>query len=152
MHLADATGAALLTSTFWGAFTLGRLLGVPISTRLSPAKIIFVDLIGCLASVAGMILFPQSQFLLWLSTIGAGIFMASIFPTALALAGQHMTITASVTGWFLIGAGTGAMFFPWLIGQLIEPLGASILPSTIAGSLVVDGVLLMILLRVSKRK
>ena len=138
LALADATSAAILTSTFWGTFTLGRLLGVPISTRAKPATIILIDVMGCIASVAGMILFPQSQWVLWLSTIGAGLFMASIFPTALALAGQHMTITASVTGWFLICSGLGAMLFPWLIGQLIDPLGANVLPRLILGTLLID--------------
>lgn len=142
LNLADATAAALLTSTFWGSFTLGRLLGVPISTRVKPGTIILVDLVGCLASVVVVMLFPQSQITLWLGTIGAGLFMASIFPTALALAGQFMTITARVTGWFLIGAGSGAMLFPWLVGQLIEPFGSQVMTQIVLVSLVGDLVLL----------
>ena len=152
LALADATSAAILTSTFWGAFTLGRLLGVPISTRAKPATIILIDVVGCLTSVASMILFPQSQWVLWLSTIGAGLFMASIFPTALALAGQHMTITASVTGWFLICAGLGAMLFPWLIGQLIEPFGTEIMTRIVLASLVGDLVLLGMVVFAARKK
>ena len=152
LNLADATSAALLTSTFWGSFTLGRLLGVPISTRVKPGTIILIDLVGCLASVIVVVLFPQSQTVLWLGTIGAGIFMASIFPTALALAGQFMTITARVTGWFLIGAGSGAMVFPWLVGQLIEPFGTEIMTRIVLASLVGDLVLLGMVVFAARKK
>ena len=152
LQLADATGAALLTSTFWGAFTLGRLLGVPISTRVKPGMILLVDLIGCTASVIGVVFYPESQIILWTSTIFAGLFMASIFPTALALAGQYMTITAQVTGWFLIGAGLGAMLFPWLVGQLIEPFGTEIMTRIVLASLVVDLVLLGLVVIAARKK
>lgn len=142
LNLADPTGAALLTSTFWGSFTLGRLLGVPISTRAQPEQILLFDLLGCLTSVAGVILFPESQTMLWLGTIGAGMFMASFFPTMFALAGKRMTITASVTGWFMVGGGLGAMFFPWLIGQLIESLNASAMTNVVMLALIGDLMLL----------
>ncbi len=151
LNLADATGAALLTSTFWGSFTLGRLLGVPISTRARPAAIIFFDLLGGLACVASVMLFPESQTMLWLGTIGAGMLMASIFPTALAFAGQQMTITAGVTGWFLIGAGLGAMLFPWLIGQLIEPWGASMMTRVVMFSLVGNLILLGVVVLIGRK-
>jgi FHS family Na+ dependent glucose MFS transporter 1 len=151
LNLADATGAALLTSTFWGSFTLGRLLGVPISTRVKPGMIILIDLVGCLASVIAVVLFPQSQTVLWLGTIGAGLFMASVFPTALALAGQFMTITAQVTGWFLIGAGSGAMLFPWLVGQLIEPFGSQVMTQIVLFSLVGDLVLLSMVMLAARK-
>jgi FHS family Na+ dependent glucose MFS transporter 1 len=152
LQLADATAAALLTSTFWGSFTLGRLLGVPISTRIKPGTILLVDLIGCTASVIGVVFYPESQIILWTSTIFAGLFMASIFPTALALAGQYMTITAQVTGWFLIGAGLGAMLFPWLVGQLIEPFGTEIMTRIVLASLVGNLVLLGLVMVAARRK
>lgn len=150
LNLANATDAALLTSTFWGSFTLGRLLGIAISTRVKPATILLIDLLGCLASVSTIILFPQSITVLWLATFGAGIFLASVFPTVFALAGERLTITANVTGWFMVGGGLGAMFFPWLIGQLVEPLGAQVLISVVVASVVLDLMLLAILLFVTK--
>lgn len=136
LNLSDATSAALLTSGFWGAFTLGRLLGVPLSTRFQPATILFVDLIGSIASVALVLVFPQSIIVLWLGTLGTGVFMASIFPTMLVLAGRKMTITGEITSWFLIGAGSGVMVMPWLIGQLFESIGAQITMVLVLASLV----------------
>lgn len=152
LNLANATDAALLTATFWGSFTLGRLLGIAISTRAQPARILLVDLLGCLASVSMILVFPQSTFVLWLATFGAGIFLASVFPTVFALAGERLTITAKVTGWFMVGGGLGAMFFPWLIGQLIEPLGAQVLIGIVVVSVVIDLALLLILLLMPREK
>ena len=137
LNLADATNAAWLTSGFWGAFTAGRLIGVPLSTRFQPATILFIDLLGSIASVALVLLFPQSIIVLWLGTLGTGAFMASIFPTMLILAGRKMSITGEITSWFLIGAGSGVMVMPWLIGQLFEPIGAQITMVMVLASLVV---------------
>ncbi len=115
--------AAYLTSAFWGALTVGRLLAIPIATRVRPRWVLFGDLTGCLASAGILLLWPNSSTATWVGTIGLGFFMASIFPTALTLAERHMTITGRTTGWFLVGASMGAMILPWLIGQLFESIG-----------------------------
>lgn len=151
LELSDATNAALLTSAFWGAFTLGRLFGVPLSTRLPPATILFIDLLGSIASIVGIMLFSQSSSALWLGTLGTGLFMASIFPTMLALAAQKMTITGKITGLFFVGAGGGGMFLPWLIGQLFEPMGAVITMLLVLVNLVVALVVLVVVLGTKNR-
>src|SRR5688572_24703345 len=50
LRLGDAVTSAYLTSGFWGAFTLGRLLGVWVSTRARPRMILYADLLGCAIS------------------------------------------------------------------------------------------------------
>jgi len=126
LNLASETTAAYLTSVFWGSFTVGRLLGVGISTRLKSKTILFIDLPGCLAALAVIILWPASQAALWAGTIALGLFMASIFATALALAEEKLRLTGTITGWFLVGSGAGGMLLPWLIGQLFVRRGPQI--------------------------
>ena len=126
LNLSDATSGALLTSAFWGSLTFGRLMGVPLSAKFQPASILLVDLIGVISSLIGIFLFTQSVTALWFGTVTTGLFMASIFPTTLALAGRKMTVTGETTGLFFVGGGGGSMFLPWLIGQFFEPVGASI--------------------------
>lgn len=150
LNLSDATIAALLTSAFWGAFTAGRLIGVPLSTRFQPAIILLIDLLGAMASVVGVMLFSQSIIALWVGTIATGAFMASIFPTMLTLAARKMNITGEVTGWFLVGGGAGAMCTPWLIGQLIEPVGAQITMVVVLTNLMVALVALSIIVTTGK--
>ncbi len=109
--------AAYLTSAFWGSFTLGRLLGIWVSTRARPITILALDFAGCIASVGLILLFRESVVLLWIGTVLFGISQASIFPTFLTLAEERMHITGTIAGLFLVGAGVGGMILPWLIGQ-----------------------------------
>ena len=39
----DQAGGALLASLFWGAFTVGRLAGIPLSVRFSPEKVLQIS-------------------------------------------------------------------------------------------------------------
>ncbi len=109
--------AAYLTSAFWGSFTLGRLLGIWVSTRARPITILALDFAGCIASVGLILLFRESVVILWIGTVLFGISQASIFPTFLTLAEERMHITGTIAGLFLVGAGVGGMILPWLIGQ-----------------------------------
>ncbi|MGD2207294.1 MAG: MFS transporter [Anaerolineae bacterium] len=119
---AEAT-AAYLTSAFWGALTVGRLLSVPLAARMRPSRVLLADLAGCLVSVGVLLLWPSSLAATWLGTCGLGFSMASIFPTLLSLAERRMMITGQTTGWFLAGSSVGGMFLPWLMGKLFESLG-----------------------------
>lgn len=141
LGLADEVSAAYLTSAFWGAITAGRLLSIPIAARLRSEQILVFDLIGVVLSMTVILVFPASALALWVGVMGAGLFMASIFPTMLAYAGQRMTITGGITGLFLVGASFGGMSAPWIIGQLIEPLGPPVVMWAIAASLGVSVVL-----------
>lgn len=116
-NLGTEITANYLTSAFWGFFTVGRLLGILISTRARSLTILTVDFIGCLASVGLILLFQESATVLWIGSILLGVSLASIFPTFLTLAEERMHVTGSMTGWFLVGGGLGGMLMPWLIGQ-----------------------------------
>jgi FHS family Na+ dependent glucose MFS transporter 1 len=149
LGLGTSITAAYLTSAFWGTFTLGRLLGVWISTRLRPATILIVDLLGCLASLGVILLWRDSATALWIGAIGLGLFMASIFPTTLMLAGERMRITGAMTGWFLAGASIGGMILPWGIGQAFVWIDPVTMPILVLVSVVVN--LLVLLLFLSRR-
>jgi len=123
LRLHSDTVAAYLTSTFWGALTVGRLLAVPLAARLSSRSILLADCLGCLASLAILLCGPQSSAATFVGAAGVGFSMASIFPAALTLAQGRLRITGRVTGWFFVGASAGGMVLPWLIGQFFEAVG-----------------------------
>ena len=135
--LSGETTAAYLTSAFWGALTLGRLLAIPIATRFAPRAMLVGDLAGAMASVMLILLWPGSRVALWVGTFGAGLSIASLFPTSLSLAERLMPIRGWVTGWFLVGASAGGMSLPWLIGQLFEATGPRATMLSIMGDLAV---------------
>jgi FHS family Na+ dependent glucose MFS transporter 1 len=136
LDLSEAATAAYLTSAFWGALTFGRLVSIPFAARFRPRSILFVDLLGCLASVGIILLWSASSLVVWLGALGLGLSMASVFPTALSLAERRISITGQVTGWFLVAGSVGAMSVPWLIGQLFEPVGPQVTMIIIFGTLI----------------
>ena len=143
--LGTASSAAYLTSAFWGALTLGRLLSIPLAAHIKPVTMLLADLIGCLVGVAVILLGTSTAT--WVGAFITGFSMAAIFPTAIAFAGARMTLTGRVTAWFLVGASLGGMTLPWLIGQLFERIGPLIAPGLILADLVLAlGVYLVLIL------
>ncbi|HOU14798.1 MAG TPA: MFS transporter [Anaerolineae bacterium] len=145
--LGDATAAAYLTSAFWGALTLGRLFSIPLAARLRPRVLLFGDLIGCLLSVLVILAWPGAPMALWIGTFGAGFSMASLFPTMISFAGRHMATTGKTTAWFFVGASSGGMVIPWLIGQLFESVSPQATVFIILVSLLLDLAMFGVILR-----
>jgi FHS family Na+ dependent glucose MFS transporter 1 len=146
----SVTTAAYLTSVFWGALTLGRLLSIPLAARLRPRTILFGGLLGCLISLGPILILPASDVVLWIGSFGLGLFMASIFPTTFAFAERRMPISGRITGLFFVGVGTGAMTVPWLVGQLFETLGPRALPYILSIDLLLGVAVLIALLFTSR--
>jgi FHS family Na+ dependent glucose MFS transporter 1 len=107
----------LLTSAFWGALTIGRLLSIPISTRVRPSAILFAAISGAVLSMAALTL-STTVTGLWIGTIGLGATMAAVFPTLMAFTGNRMALSGRVTGVIFSSAALGGMILPWLVGQL----------------------------------
>jgi FHS family Na+ dependent glucose MFS transporter 1 len=146
MGLGTETAAAYLNSVFWIAFTIGRLIGIPISSRFRPRTILLTDLLGCILSVSIVLLWPHSAWVLWVGVAGAGLAMASIFAVTLSWAERRLHLTAFITSCFFIGTSTASMFFPWFIGQLFEASGPRVTMLTILiGDVAAFGVFLLLM-------
>ncbi len=124
----SAAAAAVLTSAFWGAFMVGRLLSVPLATRLRAGSVMAIDFALCMLGMAIFLLGGGSPPALWVGTVITGLGMAALFPTMISFAGSRMRITGQVTAIFLAGSSLGGMTLPWLIGQLFEPIGPQVMP------------------------
>ncbi|MCC6458583.1 MAG: MFS transporter [Caldilineaceae bacterium] len=146
MGLANTTAAAYLTSVYWGAFMLGRLLSIPIAARVRPRTILMVDLAGCVLNLSLMVLLPESAWSVWVGAFGVGLFIASIFPTVITWAERRMSMSGVVTSMFLVGSSLGAMLIPWLIGQLFDRYGPGITMPTILVTVLISCVILVILM------
>jgi len=151
LGLGTESQANFITSAFWGFFTLGRLFGIWVSTRLKPLTILTLDFAGCLASLGLVLLFRDSVTILWIGTILVGISLASIFPTFLTLAEERMHVTGAITGWFLVGAGAGGMFLPWMIGQAFVRIGGGAMMGMIFVNAIINILILFLFTRVSAK-
>jgi FHS family Na+ dependent glucose MFS transporter 1 len=135
LHLTNAVQAAYLTSIFWLAFTVGRLISVPAALRFSPRQIIPVALAGGAGFLCLLILAPASPAVLWITAAGIGFCMAPIWPTGYTLAGQSVPLTARVSSLILLGDSIGGMVLPGLMGVLMERAGAAAMTPVVLGSL-----------------
>jgi FHS family Na+ dependent glucose MFS transporter 1 len=136
LDLADKTTAAYLTSAFWCALTLGRLVAIPVAGRFRPRLVMICDLAGVVAFATVMLIWPGWPVAAWLGTIGIGLSMAPIYPVMLSMAERRMAITGRVTAWFVVGASLGCIILPWLVGQLFESIGPRVMVVAVTFSMV----------------
>lgn len=140
--------AAYLTSVFWGSFMLGRLVSIPAMSYLarreerrlgqrrgaSLCRVLETALGG--SAVALSILMTSShERSLWMGTALLGLSIGPIFPTLFAVAEQRLKLSGQITSFFLVGAGLGAMFIPWLMGVAMRRFGAAVLLPSVGASL-----------------
>jgi FHS family Na+ dependent glucose MFS transporter 1 len=147
LSLASVTSAAYLTSAFWLAFTVGRLLSIPMASRFRPAAIVLTALSGCLLVLAALIALPGSSAVLWAAAVALGFCLAPIYATGFTLAGQSVQLSARVSGVILLGDSLGGLLLPYLVGPVIERFGPRALTYLIFGSLACCALAFLNLLR-----
>ena len=147
LQLASAAGAAYLTAGFWLAFTVGRLLAIPLATRMPPQQMVLAALSLCLALLAVLFLLPDTRVVVWSVTVGVGFCLAPLWPMGFTLAGQSLPLTAAVSGRILLGDSIGGLVLPWLVGHVMTVTSPRALTALVFGSLVGTCVALMVLLR-----
>lgn len=154
LGLAEPAQAGALTSLFWGALTVGRLILVPVSTRVPPGRLLAVSVLGSIVFL-GVLSLPagsRSAELVWVASAGTGLSMAAVFPSTMSFAGRHMRVTGSVSRWFFVGAGVGGMLVPWALGNLVETAGAASVMPALSAIVVAMAIVLSALLVVVRRR
>ncbi len=123
LGIADVTAASLMTSIFWGCLTLGRLIAIPISKKVSPGSMILFNS-ALLVFVLGLILiWPISPAMMWVGSAGMGMATSILFPTLLSFAKSRLNLTGRITGLFFMGSSVGMMVMPMLLGQVFDTFG-----------------------------
>lgn len=152
LNLADVAGAAFLNSGFWFAFTLGRLISIPLAVRFKPTQLVSVSLAGALVFALIPFAFSNSLTALWIVAIGIGLFMAPIWPGGFNLAGQSLALTATISSIILLGDSLGGMILPSTTGKIIEWAGAPAMIYLVFASLVLNLVAFLFMLKLGKSK
>jgi len=122
-NIAVPATAAILTSTFWAALTLSRLVSIPLALRFRPRTLLIADLVGCLVGLTLAVLGGSSPLMIWIATIIFGASVATLFPVSLSFASGVVTVTGLFTSLMFVGASLGSMILPFLIGQFFESVG-----------------------------
>ena len=118
------TSAALVASSFWIAFTFGRIAAAAVGARLAPRVVLAASLAG---AAAGILLVNLGAGNIGLSVAGfllTGFGFGPIYPTAMAIIGRFF---AGASGKAIGTAGAlgsvGGMVLPFLDGVFIGRLG-----------------------------
>jgi fucose permease len=126
-----------LASIFWGTFTFGRVLGIPLSLRFGPTEILAADLVGALCAMLALISLgttaPNEQALQVLTAL-FGLSMACTYPQAkvlpttygYAIDGKYMSI-------IMVAGSLGNVFFVMCVAQLFGAWGPQSFCPTILG-------------------
>eukprot|EP01114_Cavostelium_apophysatum_P022298 TRINITY_DN8020_c0_g1_i1.p1 TRINITY_DN8020_c0_g1~~TRINITY_DN8020_c0_g1_i1.p1 ORF type:complete len:507 (-),score=89.36 TRINITY_DN8020_c0_g1_i1:1200-2720(-) len=133
--------AEYMDAVFWIAITVGRLIAVPMATRLSTKVMLGIDLGGCLVVAVLLIQFSRykerMQSLLWACTVGLGLFMASIYGLAFSVpADLKVKLSGKAASAFIIAAGIGDVSVPALVGLMIKAIGNNAVVYSVAGLLI----------------
>jgi len=119
--------AAKFASLFYLMFTAARLLGVPLSLRLSS----FVLVAASLALATVLLLLAQVAAIApyVLATVGGSV--ALLFPNIFTWLSRTLPGTRGGTALMVAGALLGGALFPALIGQAVGAFGERVLPNAI---------------------
>lgn len=147
----DESAAAYLTATYWGAFTAGRVLAIPLSMVASPRTLTALDVAGCLVSSLAIYSWPDSVAVLWVGTAAFGLSLASVFPSTFTMLERLVSLDGGAASIIMIGSAGGEMLMPLLIGTLFDSPahGPSSFPVVLATVGVVGAVLFAVLLRLA---
>jgi len=115
--------ATLALAAYWGALMLGRILAARMLHTFAKSSLVawsaIISLIGC-----AILLTAHWFWSFMLGTALIGLSYAPIFPTTLAIAGDHYSERAgTVFGLLFSVALIGGMLLPWAVGQVSQQFG-----------------------------
>jgi FHS family Na+ dependent glucose MFS transporter 1 len=123
LGIADVGIASLITSVYWGCVTLGRLIAIPVSKKVSPGAMLLFNFILLVMVLVLFLVWPLSPVMMWVGSAGMGLATSILFPMSLSFAKTKMNMTGRVTGLFFLGSSLGMMLLPLVLGQVFDRFG-----------------------------
>ncbi|XP_003792276.1 major facilitator superfamily domain-containing protein 4A isoform X2 [Otolemur garnettii] len=116
--------AGYLPSLFWGFITLGRLVSIPISSRVKPATMVLINVVGVVMTFLVLLIFSYNVVFLFVGTASLGLFLSSTFPSMLAYTEDTLQYRGCATTVLVTGAGIGEMVLQMLVGSIFQAQGS----------------------------
>ena len=122
--------SAILTSTYWIGFMIGRFATVFLARKSH--GILFIQLGALLNIAACLVLYLQIDSLLLPCAIIYGIAAAPQFPLMFGFIGNRTSLSGKMTARIVGTAGVSSTTLPWLAGQFLERVGSWTFPTFLA--------------------
>jgi len=123
-----------MTSLYWAAFTFGRFISAPISSKVKPHIVLFCANIGSTLAILILAIFQNSKNvgLLWAISVFYGCFLSPVFPGTFAFPPNlGMPVDNLATSFFVVGGAIGDMIVPAVVGVIMASIAPSVLIYTI---------------------
>lgn len=114
--------AQLMNSLLWLVIFLGRMVGAAVTGKISPGKVLLADGAGFFAFFL-LIFFSRSPLSIILGIIGAGFFMATIYPTAFSFGSSCIRGNDLGASIMIFAGSAGGILTPALVGFVAEQAG-----------------------------
>ena len=121
-------GAAVATSVYWGAFTIGRILGAPLAVRVAPERLLLPALLVATLVLLGI----RAHVISPLSFAVVGLCAGPVFPVVLSWFARVVPNAPSAMTYLILGAILGSAVLPAVLGALIGLSGLQVLPLGVA--------------------
>ena len=118
----NAEVSQLMSSLLWVVIFIGRMIGAALVGKVSRKIILVVDGVGLLVFFL-LVFFSRSQLPIFIGIMGVGLFMATIYTSALALGTERIKGNdLGVSTMILVGT-TGGIITPAVVGMVAEKAG-----------------------------
>ena len=118
----DANVSQLMTSLLWVVMFVGRMVGAAVVGKISRKAILVADGTGLLVFFL-LVFFSRSQLPIFLGIMGVGLFMATIYTTALALGTQSIKGNDLGVSTMIFIGSTGGIITPAVVGMVAQQAG-----------------------------
>lgn len=122
MGVLNADHAQMMNSLLWLMIFLGRILGAAVTGKISRNKLLVVDGIGLFAFFL-LMFFSRAPGFIILGLMGAGLFMATIYPSAFAFGSEYIKGNDLGNSVMILTGSAGGILTPTLVGLVAEKTG-----------------------------
>ena len=112
----------LMTSLLWIVIFVGRMIGAALVGKVSRKIILVVDGVGLMVCFL-VVFFSRSELPIFLGIMGVGLFMATIYTSALALGTQSIKGNDLGVSIMVFTGSAGGIITPALVGVVAQKAG-----------------------------
>jgi fucose permease len=125
----SVAAAATVTSLFWAAYTVARLMAASLSLVVTPQRLV----LACVGAVSAVVLLARIGPAAPIVYAVCGLLVGPVFPMCLAWSGRVLYASHRITAYIISGDLLGGVLLSFLLGRLITATGPDVVPFAFAG-------------------